>query len=98
MADSAAGRAARIDAEVTGGIVKGETSVSEGSRMEIEPRGCPFCLARAVRRLASFEDTLTAYRCPECRGVFYTITPRFDAEPMTETDLADPHTHPRDVQ
>ena len=44
-----------------------------------EPRNCPFCVAETVRVLANFDDCLTAYRCPRCRGVFYTIVPQFDA-------------------
>jgi hypothetical protein len=44
-----------------------------------EPRNCPFCVAETVRVLANFDDCLTAYRCPRCRGVFYTIVPQVGA-------------------
>jgi hypothetical protein len=37
------------------------------------PRGCPFCLTGEIDVLANFHDTLAAYRCPRCAGVFYTI-------------------------
>jgi hypothetical protein len=37
------------------------------------PRGCPFCLTGGIDVLANFHDTLAAYRCPRCAGVFYTI-------------------------
>jgi Zn-finger nucleic acid-binding protein len=46
--------------------------------VKVEPRSCPFCLAETVRVFANFDDCLIAYRCPRCRGVFYTIVPQFD--------------------
>ena len=37
------------------------------------PRGCPFCLTEGIDVLANFHDTLAAYRCSRCAGVFFTI-------------------------
>lgn len=58
--------------------------------MASEPRGCPFCLAGSVELVASFDETLLAYRCPACEGVFYTITPQFDLE-RTESESTTHH-------
>ena len=67
--------------------------------MGTEPKGCPFCLTTAVRLVANFDDTLTAYECPQCRGVFYTITPQYDAAPSSDSDsdLTSPN-DPRNLQ
>jgi hypothetical protein len=53
--------------------------------MSSQPRACPFCLNPRVSTLASFHDTLTAFRCDGCRQVFYTVALRFAAqEPIVE--------------
>jgi hypothetical protein len=52
-----------------------------------EPRGCPFCLTHNLHTLASFDDTLAAYRCHVCAGVFYTIDLRIAARASRVTDL-----------
>lgn len=65
-----------------------------------EPRSCPFCLAETVRVHANFDDCLTAYRCPRCRGVFYTIVPQFDApaEPEPAARPARRTSRPRNLR
>ena len=59
--------------------------------MGSEPRGCPFCLTTSVELVASFDRTLIAYRCPACKGVFYTITPPLDIDRVQESGSVTPH-------
>lgn len=62
-----------------------------------EPRGCPFCLTQGIDVLAQFHDTLAAYRCARCAGVFYTIAGAVAsvAPQVTHVLQRTPRTYPR---
>jgi transposase-like protein len=50
------------------------------------PRGCPFCLRRAIRLLYGAADGVQSYRCQDCGRVFHTADVRASPEAYASLD------------